>query len=68
MKRIVATALWLYSFWYLGSMISFVVGVPDLLGPALGVTAGVMVGVDPRHLIWSRSARTAHPNSVPATA
>jgi len=56
MKRTAVAALWFYSFWYLGSMIASLVGVPDLLGPVLGFTAGAIVGVDPRRLIWSRSA------------
>jgi hypothetical protein len=54
MKRLVAAALWLYALWYLGSFVSMLLGVPDLLGPALGVTGGLLVGVDPRRLIWAR--------------
>lgn len=57
MKRIAAAFLWFYAFWALGSMISMVMGVPDLLGPALGVTAGLIVGIDPRRVIWRRPAR-----------
>ena len=57
MKRFAAAALWLYAFWYLGSMISVLVGVPDLLGPALGIAAGLIVGIDPRRVIWRRPAR-----------
>ena len=56
MKRIAAAVLWFYAFWYLGSMIAGVVGTPDLLGPVLGLAAGLIVGVDPRHLIWRRPA------------
>jgi hypothetical protein len=60
MRRVAATFLWFYSFWYLGSMVAALVGVPDLLGPVLGIAAGVVVGVDPRRLIWARTAaRTA---------
>jgi hypothetical protein len=58
MKRYLAAALWLYALWYLGSMIAAFVGVPDLLGPALGLTAGLIVGIDPRRLIWARGAGT----------
>jgi hypothetical protein len=57
MKRLLAAALWLYAVWYAGSMISAIFGVPDLLGPVLGIAAGLIVGVDPRHLIWSRGPR-----------
>ncbi|TAK00724.1 MAG: hypothetical protein EPO36_07590 [Chloroflexota bacterium] len=59
MKRIAAAALWFYAFWYLGSMIAALLGVPDLLGPVLGLAAGVVVGIDPRRLIWVRSNRAA---------
>jgi hypothetical protein len=70
MKRLVAAALWLYSFWYLGSMIAAIVGVPDLLGPALGLAAGVIVGIDPRRLIWTRQTarRTASPPAAAPNA
>jgi hypothetical protein len=57
MKRFAAAALWLFALWYLGSMISALVGVPDLLGPALGVSAGLIVGIDPRRVIWRRPVR-----------
>ena len=68
MKRIAVTGLWLYSFWYLGSMVSFMLGVPDLLGPLLGIAAGAVVGRDPRHVIWNRSARPAASTQVPVAA
>jgi len=56
MKRIAAATLWFYAFWYLGSMITGFMGTPDLLGPVLGLAAGLIVGLDPRHLLWSRRA------------
>jgi hypothetical protein len=68
MKRYFAAALWFYSFWYLGSMIAGLVGVPDLIGPVLGTAAGVIVGVDPRGLIWSRPTATAATSTATATA
>jgi hypothetical protein len=57
MKRLAASLLWLYAFWYLGSMIAAFAGVPDLLGPTLGLAAGLIVGFDPKHVIWRRPAR-----------
>lgn len=68
MKRVLASTLWLYAFWSLGSMISALVGVPDLLGPILGTAAGVIVGVDPRRVIWVRPAMPAAPVASPTTA
>ena len=59
MKRLLAAALWLYAVWYAGSLVSAILGVPDLIGPVVGIAAGVIVGVDPRHLIWSRTPRMA---------
>lgn len=67
MKRLVATGLWLYAFWYLGSMIAALVGVPDLLGPILGTAAGIIVGMDPRRRIWARPAVAATITSTSAT-
>ena len=58
-RRIAAAILWLYAAWYAGSAIAMLIGVPDLLGPVLGLTAGLIVGVDPRHLIWMRASRVA---------
>ena len=59
MKRIAAASLWFYAFWYLGSTLASVVGVPDLLGPVLGLSAGLIVGMDPARRIWTRSTTTA---------
>lgn len=56
MKRLLATALWTYALWYLGAAISLVFGLPDLLGPILGLATGLLVGLDPRHVFWHRPA------------
>jgi hypothetical protein len=44
-----------------------VAGVPDLLGPVLGLTAGLIIGIDPRRLIWARQAGTAGTSQTAAT-
>lgn len=54
MKRLVASVLWFYSCWYAGSMAATLLGLPDF-GPVLGIAAGLLVGLDPRHLIWNRT-------------
>jgi hypothetical protein len=59
MKRVAVAALWLYSFWYLGSFASALVGVPDFLGPVFGLTAGLIVGIDPKRAFRRRSTRIA---------
>jgi len=56
MKRLVAAGLWFYAFWYLGSTIAGLLGLPDLIGPVLGPAAAIIVGVDPRGAIWARDA------------
>ena len=54
LKRIAAAAaLWFYAIWYIGSTVAAVVGAPDLVGPVLGLAAGLVVGLDPRDLIWN---------------
>jgi hypothetical protein len=53
-KRILAGVLWFFTGWYLGSFAAFLVGVPDLLGPVLGVTAAFVFAVDPQGWIWKR--------------
>lgn len=57
MKRIASAALWFYAMWYLGSMISAFLGTPDLLGPVLGISGGLIVGFDPKHLLWPVAPR-----------
>ena len=57
MKRLASAALWFYAMWYLGSMISGFLGTPDLLGPILGISGGLIVGIDPRHLLWPVAPR-----------
>ena len=68
MKRLAAAGLWGYALWYLGSMISAVLAVPDLLGPVLGFAGGLIVGIDHRHLIWVRDNAKLSPASGASTA
>lgn len=57
MKRLASSTLWAYALWYLGSMISALFGTPDLLGPILGISGGLIVGIDPKHLLWPSPQR-----------
>ncbi len=52
-KRVVAALLWFYALWYAGAMLTAFLGVPDLLGPIVGAAAAVLIGFDPRGVIWS---------------
>ncbi len=65
MKRIAAAFLWMLSTWYLGSIVSALVGLPDLMGPVLGISAGLIIGIDPRHIIWPRPARAGWSGARP---
>lgn len=64
-KRMTAAVLWLFAGWYLGNALAFLVGVPDLLGPILGVAAAFVFAVDPQGWIWKRPA--AEPVAVATT-
>jgi len=68
MKRYLATVLWFYAFWCLGSMIAGLLGVPDLIGPVLGLAAGFIVGVDPRRVIWAHPTATTQAPARASTA
>lgn len=54
-KRIAAAVLWFFALWYLGAFIAFVLGVPDLLGPVLGLAGAALIGGDPLGVIWTRT-------------
>jgi putative effector of murein hydrolase LrgA (UPF0299 family) len=53
MKRFVAGFLWFFALWYLGAVVASILNVPDVVGPIVGLAAGVLVAVDPRHVIWT---------------
>lgn len=54
MKQALVTMLWAFSFWYLGSAVALYAGISDLLGPILGLAAGVLIVVDPHHAMRPR--------------
>ena len=47
--------LWLFAVWYLGNIVSFHLGISDLLGPILGISAALMVVADPLRILWTAS-------------
>ena len=61
-KRVVTSVLWLYAGWYVGAMTAFLVGLSPVLGPIVGISAAVLIAIDPRHVLWSQ------PLSAPAVA
>jgi hypothetical protein len=71
MKRIVGTALWFMVGWTFGSMLTYVVDLPEvLLGVAFAVPTAAFVWFDPLHVVWTRqrrrsdSRRTHDPNKL----
>jgi hypothetical protein len=54
-KRILAGVLWLFAVWYLGNIVSFHLGISDLLGPILGISAALVVVADPLRILWTAS-------------
>lgn len=52
-KRVLATFLWFYTGWYAGSLLAELLGINPLLGPIIGIAAGILIVSDPRQIIWS---------------
>jgi hypothetical protein len=63
-KRALITLLWFYSMWFLGAATAYVLGISGALGPILGISAGVIVAIDPRRIIWT--ARASRPAAIGA--
>ncbi len=56
-KRIAAAVLWFFAGWYAGAFIAYMLGVSDILGPILGITAAALFAGDPFDVIWKPSAQ-----------
>lgn len=48
-----AALLWLLAGWTTGGLAAYVLGLPAITAPALGLAAGLFVGWDPMHLLWA---------------
>jgi len=51
-KRFAAAVLWFLAGWYLGSYIALFLGISDLVGPILGMSAAVLFAGDPLGIVW----------------
>jgi hypothetical protein len=51
-KRVAAFCLWGFTTWYAFAYLAAYFGVPELLGPIVGVAVGSYVALDPRGRIW----------------
>ena len=52
-RRILATFLWFYAWWYAGAIVADVFLVSPMLGPIIGAAAAALFVGDPRRIIWS---------------
>lgn len=64
MKRLAAALLWGFTLWIVGSTVAMLLGMPDLLGPTVGIATGFLVGVDPHRVIWPTSTGKAAPTTA----
>jgi hypothetical protein len=46
-KRLLAAAFWLFAALYAGSMLHGIVGLHELVGPAVGLATAVVIAVGP---------------------
>jgi hypothetical protein len=53
-KRIAAGILWFLAAWYAGAWIALLLGVPEILGPIMGISAAAVFAGDPLGIIWVR--------------
>lgn len=51
-KRVAAFCLWSFTTWYAFAYLAAYFGIPELLGPIVGVAVGTYVALDPRGRIW----------------
>ena len=52
-RRIFATFMWFYAWWYAGAIVADVFHVSPMLGPIIGAAAAALFVGDPRRIIWS---------------
>ena len=57
-KRVLATFLWFYVSWYAGALVADFIHVSPVLGPIMGIAAGVLIAMDPGRIIWTKQDKT----------
>ena len=57
LKRTLILGLWFYTGWTFGALLSWAIGIPEIVGPVIGAVAAFIVAVDPRGLALGRGAR-----------
>lgn len=56
-KRALAVWLWFVAVACTYGLVAYASGLPNAIGPFLGVAVAAFVGLDPAHVIWTRQAR-----------
>jgi hypothetical protein len=56
MKRIAAAPLWFLVGWFVGSVVSWTLGLGPILAPVAALAFATFVVADPLRLIWDRNA------------
>jgi hypothetical protein len=65
-KRNLATVLWFFMGWTLGSALAIVVGLPTLLcGVLLAIAFAAFIRIGPGRRLWPSDARMTKPASPP---
>ena len=57
-KRLLVSALWFFAMWNVGALIADLFGFSQALAPILGVAAALIIGVDPRGILWNAPAKS----------
>ncbi len=56
-KRLLVSALWFFAMWNAGALIADLFGFSQALAPILGFAAALIIGVDPRGILWNQSGK-----------
>lgn len=51
-KRFAVALLWFLAGWYVGGYVAVFLGISDLIGPILGMSAAVLFAGDPLGIVW----------------
>ena len=58
-KRTLATILWSITGWYVGAIVAWMLNLGPVLPVVLAASAALIVGTDPRRIIWTNGNRRA---------
>ena len=51
-KRLFVALVWGYTCWYGSNIAAAFLGLPEIVGPIVGLIAAGVVALDPGHVIW----------------